>query len=72
MEKIPKVKSLSDLKALMNNYKGTLSEGNVRIINEIINEMEKSGGVTSSNKDNLKNLMNKLAEKNGVKVPRHK
>lgn len=70
MAAIPKVKSLADLKALMNNYKGTLSDGNVRIINEIINEMEKSGGVTNSNKDSLKNLMNKLAAKNGVKVPK--
>lgn len=70
MGSIPKVKSLSELKALMNNYKGTLSEGNVRIINEIINEMEKEGGVTKSNKENLKGLMNKLAAKNGVKVPK--
>lgn len=70
MGSIPKVKSLTDLKALMNNYKGTLSEGNVSIINEIINEMEKSGGVTNSNKEGLKALMNKLAAKNGVKIPR--
>lgn len=70
MRSVPKVKSLSDLKALMNNYKGTLSESNVKIINQIINEMEGSGGVTNSNRDSLKALMNKLAAKNGVKVPK--
>jgi len=67
---IPKVKSLSDLRALINNYQDALSEGNVRIINEIIGEMEKSGGVTNSNREKIKKLMQKLASKNGVKVPR--
>jgi hypothetical protein len=70
MGSIPKVKSLSDLRALINNYQGALSEGNVSIINQIINEMEKSGGVTRSNRENIKKLMSKLATKNGVKLPR--
>ncbi|MGI6686519.1 MAG: hypothetical protein ACOX47_13805 [Bacillota bacterium] len=70
MRSIPKVKSLSELRALINNYQGALSEGNVNIINEIINEMEKSGGVTNSNRENLKKLMSRLAAKNGVKIPR--
>jgi hypothetical protein len=70
MGAIPKVKSLSDLRALINNYQGALSEGNVRIINEIIGEMEKSGGVTNSNREKLKKLMQRLASQNGVKIPR--
>ncbi|HHT62841.1 MAG: hypothetical protein ACOX4H_12145 [Bacillota bacterium] len=70
MGSIPKVKSLSDLRALINNYQGALSEGNKSIINEIIREMERSGGVTRSNRESIKKLMNRLAEKNGVKVPR--
>lgn len=70
MGSIPKVKSLSDLRALINNYQGALSEGTKSIINEIIREMERSGGVTRSNRESIKKLMNRLAEKNGVKVPR--
>lgn len=70
MADVPKVKSLADLKSLMNSHKGALSEGNVKIINQIIHEMEKSGGVTSANRASLKELMNKLAAKNGVKVPK--
>ena len=70
MGSIPKVKSLSDLRALINNYQGALSEGNKSIINEISREMERSGGVTRSNRESIKKLMNRLAEKNGVKVPR--
>jgi len=70
MRSIPKVRSLSDLRTLINNYQDALSEGNVSIINQIIDEMEKSGGVTNSNRESIKKLMNKLAQKNGVKVPR--
>ncbi len=70
MGTIPKVKSMADLKSLVNQYKGTLSEGNVKIINEIIGEIEKSGGIEKANKGNLKGLMNKLATKNGVKIPK--
>ncbi|ATW28257.1 hypothetical protein [Candidatus Formimonas warabiya] len=69
MGSIPKVKSLGELKSLINNHKGTLSEGNLKIINQIIGELEK-GGVSKSNKENLKSLMNKLASKNGVQVPK--
>ncbi|MCR6544744.1 hypothetical protein [Dehalobacterium formicoaceticum] len=70
MKSMPKVKSLADLKSLINNHQGALSEGNVRIINEIIREMERSGGVNDNNRDRLKQLMNQLAQKNHVKVPK--
>lgn len=71
MGSIPKVKSLSDLKSLVNNYRGVLSEGNVKIINQIIKEMEK-GGISQSNRPQLMKLMQRLADRNGVNIPKKK
>jgi predicted nuclease with TOPRIM domain len=70
MKSMPKVKSLADLKSLINDYQGALSEGNVRIINEIIREIEKSGGVNNDNRARLKTLMKHLAQKNNVNIPK--
>ena len=72
MKSIPKPKNLADLKTVINQYKGSLSQGNLRLINEIISEMEKSGGVNKGNEDYLMNLMKRLASNNGVKIPRKK
>lgn len=72
MSSIPKVKSLNDLKSLVNNYRGVLSEGNVKIINQIIREMEKGGGISQSNRSQLMKLMQRLADRNGVSIPKKK
>lgn len=68
MAAVRKPKSVKDLKNLLANYKGVLSPNNVRVIEDIVREMEKSGG--QSNSDTLKSLMNRLAKQNGVQIPR--
>ncbi|MDD4753484.1 MAG: hypothetical protein PHT78_09615 [Desulfitobacteriaceae bacterium] len=70
MSRISKPRSLGELKALMNNFKGMLSEENRVVLDEIIREMEKSGGVNKSNKSQIKSLMNRLASQNGVRIPK--
>lgn len=66
MDSVRKPKSVKDIKNLLAAYKGVLSPDNARVIEEIVREMEKSGG----NRDNLKSLMNRLAKQNGVKIPK--
>lgn len=70
MVNIPKPKNLGDLKAIVNKFKGHLSGENLATINQIIDQIEKSGGVNQSNKGDLVGLMNKLAARNGVKIPK--
>ncbi|MGI6713353.1 MAG: hypothetical protein ACOX4L_11705 [Bacillota bacterium] len=69
MSQIKKPRNLQELKSLVNNYKGALSSDNVKIINEIINQIEGSGGVNQDNRSQIKSLMTRLARRNGVKMP---
>ncbi|MEL7565777.1 MAG: hypothetical protein AAGU27_12920 [Dehalobacterium sp.] len=69
MASIPKPQNLGELKAIVNKFKGHLSAENLSTINQIIDQIEKSGGVNQSNRGNLITLMNTLASRNGVKIP---
>jgi len=69
MVSIPKPQNLGELKSLVNKFKGHLSAENLSTINQIIDQIEKSGGVNQSNKGDLITLMNTLASRNGVKIP---
>lgn len=68
MGTIPKIKSFAELRNLISRNQGILSRENKNVITEIIDEMEKSGGVTDGNREQLKKLMQRLANQNGIKV----
>ncbi|MGI6066509.1 MAG: hypothetical protein ACOYI2_08470 [Bacillota bacterium] len=69
MSRVSKPRSFGELKTLIKNFRGVLSEENRMVVDEIIREMERSGGVNKSNRSQLKALMNRLASQNGLRIP---
>jgi hypothetical protein len=69
VSRVSKPRSFGELKTLIKNFRGVLSEENRMVVDEIIREMERSGGVNKSNRSQLKALMNRLASQNGLRIP---
>ncbi|KXS45101.1 MULTISPECIES: hypothetical protein [unclassified Candidatus Frackibacter] len=66
MNGIPKPNSLNDIKFLINNFEGALSEENIKVFTTIIDKIESAGGINHANPKELEELICLLAEQNDI------